>query len=295
MSNYDDIFVTQAEEDAQGREAWIERKQSERQTLYELADATTQEVCADGGKFQSYLDVQSRFIRYSATNALLILAQNPKATQLKDYDSWREAGTPVRKDQKSNISILEPGREYKRDDGSIGVSYDPKKVFDISQTGAEVKAAPVVTMDDRLLLKAMISRSPAPIRIVDTLPDNMGAVYDHQQRTIFVRRGLSAPTVFHCVAKELAHAEMAMMDKVGYNRAAKDFSAFCASYMLCKRYGIDVSRFSFETLPDGLKMSDTKTQRAALSEIKGIAMNISERMSRVLEPNRNAKGREQER
>ena len=162
MSNYDDIFVTQAEEDAQGREAWIERKQSERQALYELADATTQEVCADGGKFQNYLDVQSRFIRYSATNALLILAQNPKATQLKDYDSWREAGTPVRKDQKSNISILEPGREYKRDDGSIGVSYDPKKVFDISQTGAEVKAAPVVTMDDRLLLKAMISRSPAP-------------------------------------------------------------------------------------------------------------------------------------
>lgn len=30
MSNYDDIFVTQAEEDAQGREAWIERKQNER-------------------------------------------------------------------------------------------------------------------------------------------------------------------------------------------------------------------------------------------------------------------------
>lgn len=38
------------------------------------------------GKFQAYLDVQTCFSRYSATNVLLILAQKPDATQLKDFD-----------------------------------------------------------------------------------------------------------------------------------------------------------------------------------------------------------------
>ena len=59
-----------------------QRKKAERDEVYALADATAEEVCADGGKFRDYLDVQANFRHYSATNALLILATKPDARRL---------------------------------------------------------------------------------------------------------------------------------------------------------------------------------------------------------------------
>ena len=96
MNNFDDIFAASSAQSGQtGPEqpfdanAWAEKKQAERKGVYELADKTAQEVTADGGKFRSYLDVQARFGRYSATNALLIFAQMPLAIQLRDFDGWK--------------------------------------------------------------------------------------------------------------------------------------------------------------------------------------------------------------
>ncbi|MEI3521823.1 MAG: hypothetical protein V8Q40_12600 [Anaerosacchariphilus sp.] len=107
------------------QEAWAEKKQAERQAIYDLADTTAEAVSADGSKFQAYLDVQARFNRYSATNTLLILAQKPDATQLRDFDGWKDAGASIKRQQRG-ISILEPGAEYEREDGSIGTSYNVK-------------------------------------------------------------------------------------------------------------------------------------------------------------------------
>ena len=145
MNSFDDIFEGHISQRGQtnqpfDKEAWAEKKQAERQSVYDLADTTAVEVSMDGSKFQSYLDVQTRFSRYSATNALLILAQKPEATQLKDFNGWKEAGASIKRQQKG-ISILEPGEEYERADGSIGTSYNVKRVFDISQTTARARCS----------------------------------------------------------------------------------------------------------------------------------------------------------
>ena len=91
MSNFDDIFSGQGDKPRWNdqpfdKEAWAAKKQEERKELYALADSTATEVSKDGDKFRQYLDVQSRISRYTPTNALLILAQMPEATQLKDFD-----------------------------------------------------------------------------------------------------------------------------------------------------------------------------------------------------------------
>ena len=65
--------------------AWIAKKNEEKQAAYELADSTADRMKTDGDTFRSYLDVQGRFDRYSVTNAILVAAQKPDATQLKDY------------------------------------------------------------------------------------------------------------------------------------------------------------------------------------------------------------------
>lgn len=298
MNNFDDILESSAarnnlNDQPFDKDAWVEKKQTERQAVYEMADAAAAEVCADGEKFRAYLDTQTRFDRYSVANALLILAQMPEATQLKDFDGWKDAGASIKRQQKG-ISILEPGEEYTREDGTIGTSYNVKKVFDISQTTAKAKAQPTVSVDDRLLLKALIHRPPVPIQMVDELPGNMGALYDHDQQVIFVRRGMDAPNIFRSVSMELAHAEIAAA-REDYTRDSAAFSAYCASYMLCRKNGVDVRGYDFGSLPESLRESDPQTQRAALSEIRDTAAGISARMSRVLEQNKAPKSKEQER
>ena len=248
MSNFDDIFSGQSSNSRWSdqpfdKEAWAAKKQEERKELYALADSTAAEVSKDGDKFRQYLDVQSRFSRYTPTNALLILAQMPEATQLKDFDGWKEAGVSIQRKPRS-VKILEPGKEYDREDGTRGTSFEVKRVFDVSQTRGRVRSAPAVKLDDRVLLKALIHRTPVPIQTVDSLPNNMGAVYDHNQQVIFVCRGMGAEDIFRSVSKELAHAELAGM-RQDYNRSDAAFAAYSASYLLCKRYRVDVSDYNF--------------------------------------------------
>ena len=297
MNTFDDLFDSAKKNEQNNRpfdkDAWAERKQAERKSVYDLADQTAEMVSADGGRFRDYLDIQTRFDRYSATNALLILAQMPQATQLKDFDGWHEAGTSIKKQQKG-ISILEPGEEYKREDGSMGTSYNVKKVFDISQTTARVKMPPFVNADERLLLKALIHNPPVPMQTVDELPRGMGALYDHEKQVIFVRRGMAAEDIFRSVSKELAHAEIAMNRKE-YTRDSAAFAAYSVSYMLCGKNGINASGYDFSHLPDSFREADPQSVRAALSEMRDTMNSISGRMVRVMEQNKAPKAKDQER
>ena len=127
MSIFDDLFEPEAQPEQQERpfdkDAWAEKKQAERQEVYELADKTTEEVSTDGDKYRNFLDVKSRLIHYSATNALLVLAQKPLATQLKDFNAWKKDGVSIRRGE-NHIKILEAGDSYERGDGSIGTSWN---------------------------------------------------------------------------------------------------------------------------------------------------------------------------
>lgn len=129
MSNFDDIFEPAPQAEDFDKEAWAAKKKAERDEVYALADATAEEVCTDGGKFRDYLDVQANFRHYSATNALLILATKPDARRLGDKDFWRDQGVYIKRQEFGRpIKIVESNGEYTRDDGSIGVSYNIKRV-----------------------------------------------------------------------------------------------------------------------------------------------------------------------
>ena len=300
MNTFDDLFDASAAKNNRNdqpfdKDAWAAKKQEQRQAVYDLADSTAEAIAADGGRFRDYLDVQSRFDRYTATNALLILAQKPEATQLRDFESWRSTGAFIKRQEMSHgISILEPGDEYKREVGSIGTYYNVKKVYDVSQTNTRMKVQPTVSMDERLLLKALIHRPPVPMQTVDELPNNMGALYDHDQKVIFVRRGMTADDIFRSVSKELAHAEIAGA-RSEYYREDDAFASYRVSYLLCRKYGIDVSGYDFSRLPEDFRVADPQSIRAALSEMRDTANTISGRMYRVLEQNKAPKSKEQER
>ncbi|MCI6851134.1 MAG: hypothetical protein MR883_06395 [Clostridiales bacterium] len=162
MANYDDIFNASAQEGTEdksfvsfNKEEWAAQKKQERESAFAMIDETAQRMANDGGLFQSYLDVQARFDRYSVGNAVLITAQKADATQLSDFKGWKNNGVFIKKGE-SGIVLLEPGEEYTKEDGTVGVSYNSKKVFDISQTTAKAKDRPAMKQDERLLLKAIM-------------------------------------------------------------------------------------------------------------------------------------------
>lgn len=294
--SFDDIFDPTPQDDASfDKEAWAEKKKAERNDAYALADATAEDVCTDGGKFREYLDVQSKFHRYSVTNALLILAHNKDATKLGDKDFWRDQGAYIKRQElKNHIPIVESNGEYTRDDGSIGVSYNIKRVYDISQTTARVKTQPSTSHDERALLNALIYKRPVPIQSVDELPNGADALYDHQQQVIFVCRGLSANDLFCGVSKALAQAELAMTTGE-YVEDIVSFKAHCVSYMLGKEFGVDVSDYSFDNPAEFLRTDDSQTIRGELSEIRDTAADLSAKISRSLEQNKAPRNKEQER
>ena len=123
------------------KEEYAEKKRAEKEKVYQMIDDAAREIVSDPEKFKNFLDTQSRMDRYSAANALLIYSQYPQATQLKDFDDWGKDNVKITKGAKS-ISILEPV-EYTRADGSPGISYNVKKVFDVTQTNG--RKAPAVS------------------------------------------------------------------------------------------------------------------------------------------------------
>ena len=297
MSNFDDLFEARGQETFDNRafdkDAWAEKKQAERDEVYALADKTTKEVSTDGERYKAFLDVKARLIHYTATNTLLVLAQKPMATQLRDFDAWKEAGASIRKEE-THIKILEPGGSYERADGSVGTGFNVKHVFDIAQTTAKPRQRPNPVRDDRQLIAALIHRAPVQIQGVDELPSSMGALYDREQDVIFVRRGMEAGDIFRSLSKELAHAELAYTTP-DYNRKDAAFAAYSVSYVVCRRYGIDVSGYDFNRMPERFREADSKDIRAELSIICDTAKEITGRMHRALVQNKTPKNKEQER
>ena len=68
---------------------------------YAMIDDACLAVMSSPEKLYEYLMVQSSFERYSLNNNLLIFAQNPGATKLKDFEGWKKAGCYVKKGAES--------------------------------------------------------------------------------------------------------------------------------------------------------------------------------------------------
>ena len=272
------------------KEEWAAQKQEQRKEAYELIDSTCSEMMANGGSFRQYLDVQGHFDRYSVNNAILVSAQMPEATQLKDYGSWKQSRVYVDKDAQK-VTILEPGKEYQRDDGSKAVGYNAKIVYDVSQTSAKDRQQPQEQKTMRELVSAMIDASPVSFVPVDDL--ELPAFYDSSQQTIFIKTGLSEEQLFVSMAKEVSAAVFDCKHKE--SRDDSDFKSFCVAYMVSSRYGVDTKGFRFDKLPKEFEGMETQAFKGELGSMRDVLGEIQSDMYKSLEKNKPPKSKEQER
>ena len=307
MNNFDDLFEQRPQAEAAPqkqksqkerpkRQWWQVKEEKHRKEAYATLDKIFGEFSEGAGSMEAYLDVQSRFPFHSARNALLIEAKCPHAERIHDEKGWKDMGVTVLEEEKRlPIIILEPGKAYRREDGSVGQNFYAKEVYDISQTTARDEAQPQVSYDDRLLLKGLIASSPVPIRAVEKLPQGRGAVYDPEQNTILVKKGMDAPDIFRCVSLEAANVQLAQSHE-GYSREAEGYKAYAVSYMLCQRYGVDVKGYDISRLDGVLQGQDPREEvPAALTDMRDTFKEMNGRMARAMGLTRTSRQKEQER
>ena len=307
MNNFDDLFEQRPQAEAAPqkqksqkerpkRQWWQVKEEKHRKEAYATLDKIFGEFSEGTGSMEAYLDVQSRFPFHSARNALLIEAKCPHAERIHDEKGWKDMGVTVLEEEKRlPIIILEPGKAYRREDGSVGQNFYAKEVYDISQTTARDEAQPQVSYDDRLLLKGLIASSPVPIRAVEELPQGRGAVYDPEQNAILVKKGMDAPDIFRCVSLEAANVQLAKNHE-GYSREAEGYKAYAVSYMLCQRYGVDVKGYDISRLDGVLQGQDPREEvPAALTDMRDTFKEMNGRMARAMGLTRTSRQKEQER
>lgn len=283
INNFDDLFKDDDKFRKTNKslpfdkDAWIDKKRQERAEAYELLDKATNEIVKDGEKFKDFLNAQAQFDRYSVSNALLIAFQHPGAKKVADFGTWKDDDVSVNKGEKA-ITILEPGNEYTREDGSTGFSVNVKKVFDISQTNSEANVERRKP-DERAAIKALISSAPCAVVLVEKL-NGCSARYSPDKNEIWIVRGLDADEIFRVLSYEVFVASSAQKD---VDRKDCAFSAYCASYILCERNGFDTGDFNFDRVPERFADVDNKDVRKELGEIREMANEVTQEMKRQFE------------
>jgi hypothetical protein len=260
------------------KEKWAAAKKAEREEVYAKIDTATQRITDDPTAFLGFLDVVARFPRYSVPNCLLVFEQMPDATRVAGFEAWKERGVSVKKGQGA-IAILEPGDEYTREDGTIGVSFNVKKVFDITQTSS--RHLEPRHPDTRSLLFALIDKAPVGIKTAVDLDAMEFARYDHESKMILVKPGMEPQSLFKALAVELAHVSLAGQD-IDYDREAHRETALFAGYVVAKRSGIESSGIMPVFTPRS-ESGSLQAVREELGRIRGAAKEITDRMDKVLD------------
>ena len=279
MSDLYDLFKPKEPPAPQAfdKEAWAEKKKAEKSRCYAMIDASLERIGQVPVLFEGYLKVQSNFDLYSPRNALLIQAQRPLATKLTDSNAWKEQGILVKKfEYKNPVMILEPGNQYERPDGSIGQSYNVKKLYDISQTMARIPPQETGRIDDRLLISALITGAPVPVKPIDPQNGMGSATFDPEGKCILVQRGLSADAMFRGLARELAKVEILVKQRPVRDL---DFTAGAAAYMVCQQSKIEPDRGFMEERPKAFEGLEAREVGEELAAMRDTASDLTSRMA----------------
>lgn len=279
MAELDELFGNEKQTTMEpySKEDWIRQKNENKALAYEYLETATEEL-NNPDTVMAYLDIQSKFDRYSVSNALLVAYQYPEATRLCDSKTWQKNHVFINKGE-TGIIILEPGKEYTNDNGKTVIPYNAKKVFDISQTNARPRQQIKSKPDVRVVVKAMIKTSPIPVEISGQLPEEVNAIYQPEAKKIFIKQGLDGDEIVRSLSKEIAFARL---DKGDFNRGNLEFKAQAMSFIITSRAGFEPKPIT--ALSDKFVSLEAKKKRAELLQVRDHANTISNSIKKSLEP-----------
>ena len=262
------------------KEEYAALKKQEREETWMQIDGQAQSVFRDGASLQKFLDFMAgQYNMPKVPNLLLLYSQNPEVKLVKSFDEWKHDRRSLRTGVHGYTYIIDT--KYEKD-GEMSSGYAISKGYDITQTkGRPLEERP--QRDIHTLLEAVLKNQNIRLQIADNLPDKIQAQYIPNQRTIYIRNGMSEITTFHAINRELACAALDQHDG-NYARNRVNAQAFCATYILGKRYGVDVSGFDLEKVA-GIQehgQKDPQELRLFLNDVRTAAYGIRGHIERNL-------------
>ena len=262
------------------KEEYAALKKQEREETWMQIDGQAQSVFQDGASLQKFLDFMTgQYNMPKVPNLLLLYSQNPEVKLVKSFDEWKHDRRSLRTGVHGYTYIIDT--KYEKD-GEMRSGYAISKGYDITQTkGRPLEERP--QRDIHTLLEAVLKNQNIRLQIADNLPDKIQAQYIPNQRTIYIRNGMSEITTFHAINRELACAALDQHDG-NYARNRVNAQAFCATYILGKRYGVDVSGFDLEKVA-GIQehgQKDPQELRLFLNDVRTAAYGIRGHIERNL-------------
>ena len=287
-------------DEGEGKKSFAERMAEKKNQCYAMIDDACLNSVSSVDNLRQFLNVQSRFDKYSLNNALLIFAQKPDAVKVKDFDAWKKDDISIKKGAKS-FMILEPS-PYKGTDGKMHRGYNAKNVFDISDVEASEDAIPQPkSYEQKQLVAALVHDAPVPVRKAEHSIGENDAIYDAKNKVVYFKAGLEFDTIFPAIAKALAHAEMAK-DVENYRIGEHEFAARCSAYVLSQRFGVDTRTVDVYGIPKNIETMEAEDVKNVLGDVHSNVKSINARMNESLEqtqnkeqqtPNKGSKNREE--
>ena len=259
------------------KEEYAALKKQEREEVWAEVDAQAQAVFGDGDSLRGFLDFMAQCNTQRMPNLLLIYGQNPEAKMVKSYNRWKEEHRSPKSGVRGYTYMI--STEYEKD-GEKRTGYTIGKGFDISQmTGKPLEGRPQRTMEE--LISAVLKDQQVRMQIEANLPEGIQAQYIPKQRTVYVRNGMDEVTTFHAINRELACAALDQHDGT-YARAKVNAQAYCAAYVIGKRYGAEVSGFQLEKIAEMQEngKKDPQELRGFLNDVRQAAYTIRNHMER---------------
>lgn len=257
--------------------------------------------------YAAYLTAMSKFHRYSYGNIVLILSQCPEASQVAGLRTWNSFGRSVKKGE-HGIQILmpcsyttrreknaEPAQDTTQDkngqdaqDTSVisHLRFKIGYVFDISQTeGREIPDTVRELSGDVAQYEAVCTAlrevSPVPIEF-GPLPYGVRGSYNHADQNITIRPGMSQAQTVKTMIHEIVHSKLHALPVengivIGHHEKDQDtreVEAEGVAYVVCQRFGIDTSEYSFGYVAGWDGGKDMPRLKASLGCIRDTAAEI---------------------
>lgn len=292
MSSFNDILrsaINNVQNQEYDKEQYAKEKKEKREWAFKTQDEMAQKITQDTGMLRTYLKVQSVFDSKSVGNALLITAQNPKATQLRDAKGWIDSKIHIKR-HPEKVTILEP-REYTRENGTTVTSYDTIDLIDISQTQSKGRIN-TVPYTHESILKGILSLAPVEVRIVENGTSNGKSVsFNVDERVIEVDETADTKQIVKGLINEIASIHMLTFEDTELN----EFKNNCATFLTCQKYGIPTQDIEF-SIPQELKEMSPQEIKAELGKSVECFQIIKEGIDRTIDMQpRNRQNKEYER
>lgn len=262
--------------------------------------------------YAQYISAMSKFHHYSFGNAFLILMQNPAASNVAGFNTWKRLGRQVKRGEKG-IMILAPCNfsayleidkiDPKTGQVVIGPDGNPlteKKpispnrfkiahVFDLSQTeGKELPQIGVHELsgeveDFSAMYDRLTALCPLPVVQEDFSGKAKGYASFSENRVV-IRPGMSQVQTIKTLVHEIAHAKLhkpgdILVDAAPGTRRRQEVEAESIAYVVCQHFGIDTSDYSLAYVAGWSKGQELAELKSSLGVIHSTAGEIIDAIS----------------